>query len=123
MFYDQNEQSRILASNLEDYLGPIYASEAAYVVAFLGPEYPKRIWTAFESQQFKARFGQNAVIPIWFTSAPTGIFDESTRVGGLTFDPNQDHEGQLRNFAEVLRKKIADNAVSAESSTGTLPLG
>jgi hypothetical protein len=110
VFYDQNEQSRILAENIEDYLGPIYASEAAYVVVLLGPEYPKRIWTAFESEQFKNRFGQNAVIPIWFTTAPPGIFDESARVGGVTFDPSQEQEKQLVQIAELLRKKIAERA-------------
>ncbi len=110
VFYDHNEQSRILAENVEDYLGPVYASEAAYVVVMLGPEYPKRIWTAFESEQFKSRFGQNAVVPIWFTTAPPGIFDESTRVGGVTFDPTQEQEKQLAAIAELLRKKIAERA-------------
>src|SRR5207237_7974017 len=41
VFYDQNEQHRILAENIEDYLGPIYRTEAKFVVALLGPEYPK----------------------------------------------------------------------------------
>src|SRR5262245_19661129 len=35
VFYDANEQSRILAENVEDYLGPIYKSEASYVIAYL----------------------------------------------------------------------------------------
>ena len=95
VFYDENEQSRILAENIEDYLGPIYRSEASYVICLLGPEYPKRIWTKFESEQFKARFGEGSVIPIWFTSAPPGIFDESTRVGGLTFNPSDGIDEQM----------------------------
>ncbi len=36
VFYDKNEQHRILASDIEEYLRPIYQSEALYVVAFLG---------------------------------------------------------------------------------------
>ena len=36
VFYDKNEEHRILAENVEDYLGPIYRSEAAFVVCFLG---------------------------------------------------------------------------------------
>jgi hypothetical protein len=115
VFYDKNEQYRILAENIEDYLGPIYSSEAVYVVCFLGPEYPKRIWTKFESEQFKARFGQNAVIPVWFTTAPPGIFDESARVGGFMFDPNGDADAQLREFADLLTKKIAEKSLTAES--------
>jgi hypothetical protein len=107
VFYDENEQARILAANIEDYLGPIYASEAAFVVAFLGPEYPKRIWTAFESDQFKSRFGKKSVIPIWFTTAPPGIFDQSKDYGGITFDPNGDVEEQLQRIAKLLSEKIA----------------
>src|SRR5882672_161669 len=111
VFYDENEQSRILAENIEEYLGPIYKSEASYVICLLGPEYPKRIWTKFESEQFKNRFGEGSVIPIWFTTAPPGMFDETTRVGGLTIDPQNDVQNQLVAVAEILRKKIAYRAV------------
>jgi hypothetical protein len=108
VFYDANEQSRILAENVEDYLGPIYKSEASYVIALLGPEYPKRIWTKFESEQFKSRFGEGTVIPIWFTTSPPGMFDESTRVGGITFDPDGDVETQVAQIATLVTKKIAE---------------
>jgi hypothetical protein len=117
VFYDENEQARILAQNIEDYLGPIYSSEAAYVIALMGPAYPKRIWTEFESKQFKGRLGKNAVIPIWFSNSPPGIFDESTRVGGLTFNPGLDHEEQLQGIVEVLRKKIADTHSNWDKDT------
>lgn len=109
VFYDKNEQHRILAENVEDYLGPIYRSEARYVVILLGPEYPKRIWTKFESEQFRDRLGDGSVIPIWFTTAPPGMFDESTRVGGIQFDPTGDVDKQLRDIAELLRRKIRDD--------------
>ena len=108
VFYDQNEQHRILAEDIEDYLRPIYQSDAEFVVAFLGPEFPKRIWTKFESTQFKERFKKGAVIPVWFTTAPPGMFDESARTGGFTFDPTGDVNGQMLRLAELLRRKIAD---------------
>jgi hypothetical protein len=106
VFYDQNEQHRILAENIEDYLGPIYRSEAKFVVALLGPEYPKRIWTKFESDQFKTRFGEHAVVPIWFSDAPPGMFDETVRYGGVTFDRTKDVAPQIQNIAELLYKKL-----------------
>jgi hypothetical protein len=112
VFYDRNEQHRILAENVEDYLGPIYRSEAAYVVCLLGPDYPKRIWTKFESDQFKSRFGQGSVIPVWFTTAPPGVFDESARVGGYTFDPAGDVEAQLEQLAETLARKLSERMVA-----------
>lgn len=107
VFYDKNEQARILAEDVEEYLGPIYKSEARFVVALLGPDYPKRIWAKFESDQFKERFGQGAVIPVWFSTAPPGLFDESTRVGGYEFDMDKDLEKQIAQFAELIRQKVA----------------
>jgi hypothetical protein len=107
IFYDKNEQHRILAENVEDYLGPIYRSEATYVIVLLGKEYPKRIWTKFESDQFKERFGENTVIPIWFSDVPPGMFDETTKVGGVTFEINQNLETQIAQICELLCKKIA----------------
>ena len=116
VFFDENEQSRILAENIEDYLGPIYTSEATYVVCLLGPEYPKRVWTVFESKQFKDRFGEKAVIPIWFSTAPPGVFDESSRVGGVTFDPNSLHDTQLTSISDLLCKKILERSASGGAS-------
>lgn len=108
VFYDKNEQDRIVAENVEDYLGPIYRSEAAYVICLLGPDYPKRIWTKFESDQFKSRFGQGSVVPVWFTTAAPSIFDESLRVGGFPFDPTSDVDAQLAELANVLARKLTD---------------
>jgi hypothetical protein len=107
-FYDQNEQHRILAEDIEDYLRPIYQSDAEYVVVLLGPEYPKRVWTRFESQQFKDRFKSGAVIPVWFLNARPGIFDESSRVGGITLDPSDDINTQVEDIAELLSRKIEE---------------
>jgi hypothetical protein len=108
VFYDKNEQHRILAEDVEDYLRPIYLSDAEYVIVLLGPEYPKRIWTRFESEQFRQRFKENAVIPIWFTNVPPSAFDESTRVGGVTLDPAGGIEEQVRKIAELCRQKLAE---------------
>lgn len=109
VFYDKNEQHRILAENIEDYLGPIYRSEAQYIVALLGPQFPRRIWTKFESEQFKARFGEGSVIPIWFSDAPPGMFDESTRVGGLHYDREKDMESQVDYIVSNLILKLRES--------------
>ncbi len=109
VFYDLNEQHRILAEDIEDYLRPIYMTDAQYIIVLLSSEYPKRIWTQFESQQFKDRFKENAVIPIWFDSVPEGTFDESTRVGGCVFNTSEDSVTQVASIAELCRQKIAEN--------------
>lgn len=112
IFYDKNEQHLIFAENVEDYLAPIYSSQATYVICFLGPDYPKKVWTKFESTQFKERFGSNSVIPIWYSTSPPGIFDESARVGGFVLNPSDDVDSQIQDFADLLVKKMAERAVS-----------
>lgn len=119
-FYDRNEQHRILAEDVEDYLRPIYQTDAELVVVLLGPEYPKRVWTRFESEQFKERFKSGAVIPVWFASAPPGIFDESSRVGGITFDPSVDVDAQVQEIAELLSRKIEEKRAAKLQSTADL---
>lgn len=108
VFYDKNEAHRILAEDVEDYLGPIYRTEARFVVCLLGPEYPTRIWTKFESDQFKKRFGEGSVIPVWFTTAPPGMFDESTRVGGFTLNPESEQDSQLADLSQLLIRKMGE---------------
>jgi hypothetical protein len=108
VFYDRSEQHRILASNVEDYLAPIYRSEAQFIVALMGPDYPKRIWTKFESEQFKQRFGKKGVIPIWFAGLQMGMFDESSRVGGITFDRSLDFDAQIDDICKLLLKKLEE---------------
>jgi hypothetical protein len=105
-FYDENEQHRIIARNVEEYLGPIYRSEARYVVPFLSPDYPTRIWTKFESDQFKERFGTNAVIPIRYTTAAPGFFSDDQKYGGLRFDPSDNVDAQLLYVADTLSKRL-----------------
>ncbi|AXB59030.1 ATPase [Flavobacterium fluviale] len=108
VFYDENEQHRILASNIEDYLAPIYNSEANFVVVILSKDYPKKIWTKFESEQFKQRFGENTIIPIWFSDIDTNLFDESRKYGGLTFHIDKDFEKESERIVSILSKKLED---------------
>lgn len=119
VFYDKNEAHRILAEDIEDYLAPIYSSEARFVICLLGPDYPKRIWTKFESEQFQERFGEGSVIPVWFTTAPPGMFDESTRVGGFRFDPEADNRAQLVELTKLLVRKMGEHATESQLELGS----
>lgn len=108
VFYDKNEQHRILAKNVEDYLGPIYRSEAKFVVVLLGPQYPSRVWTKFESEQFKARFGDGSVIPIRFSDAPPGMFDMVNQIGGLSYNRDGDMDHQTSQIVDSLTRKLTE---------------
>ncbi len=109
VFYDKNEQHRILAEDVEDYLRPIYQSEAQFVVVLLGPEYPKRIWTKIESDAFRDRLADGAVIPIWFSDAPPSMFDSTRERGGFDFDRAGNQDEQVRNLNETLLAKLAES--------------
>jgi hypothetical protein len=106
VFYDQAEQHRILAQDLEEFLGPIYQSETSYVVAVLGRQYGQRRWTRFESDQFKGLFGENRVIPVWTLEAMPTAFDMSAGIGGEMFDPDGNLDAQATRIASVIGRKL-----------------
>lgn len=106
VFYDNNEQARILSTDVEEYLAPIYRSESRFIVPILSQNYPSRIWCKFEAENFKQRFGERSVIPLWLSNCPPGMFDLSNGTGGFTFDPANDKESQLDQFATLLIEKI-----------------
>ncbi len=108
VFYDLAEQHRILAQNVEAYLGPIYRAGSRYVVAVLGPKYGEKRWTLFEAEQYKERIERGEVIPIWSTEAPVGAFDSTRDIGGLKYDPSGDLNQQAAEAADVISKKLGD---------------
>ena len=123
VFYDRNEQHRILAQDVEEYLKPIYASDAQLVVCILGPDYPKRVWTKFESDQFKQRFKSGEVIPIILNTAPLGVFDSATKVGYVTWDRTKDFDEQLHEAAAVLVRKCAEIRTRKKAEPSAAPNG
>ncbi|MEP5230888.1 MAG: TIR domain-containing protein [Alloalcanivorax sp.] len=108
VFYDKHEQHRILANDVEEYLAPIYRSESRFVLVLLSKDYPRKIWTKFESDNFKHRFGENAVVPIWYADSPAGMFDESRKFGGITFEPAENLLCQAREIAAALSQMMEE---------------
>lgn len=108
VFYDLNEQHRILAEDVEEYLAPIYSSDAQLVICVLGPDYPKKIWTKFESTQFRQRFKSGEVVPVVLDTAPPGMFDEAARVGHIPWNTKGDPADQTHSILQLLLKKHAE---------------
>jgi hypothetical protein len=115
VFYDKNEEHRILGADVETYLAPIYERGCRFVIAVLGPKYGEKRWTIFESDHFKERFGDGNVIPIWEKNSLPSAFDITRGIGFLTFDPEADPHDEARRLAGVIKKKY-DEALIA--STG-----
>ncbi|MBX9659125.1 MAG: TIR domain-containing protein [Nitrospiraceae bacterium] len=114
IWYDYDDQHLILAENVEDYLAPIYRTEASYVIVLLGKDYPRKIWTKFESDNFKTRFGENAVIPISFSDAPAGFFSVIGEKGGLFLHVDGNVDAQLSEFADILCRRISADRQAAK---------
>ncbi len=116
VFYDENEQHRIIAERVEEYLGPIYRRDADYIVALLSGDYPTRIWTKFESDIFRERFGENAVIPIRFTDTRPGFFSEEAEYGGLPFHRTGDVDAQVEEIVETLCRRLVTDRQEEEKA-------
>lgn len=116
VFYDENEQHRILGNGVEALLAPIYASECRFVIAVLGPTYGEKRWTIFESEQFQERFDDGHVIPIWDRDACPTAFDRTRSIGYLTFDPNADPRDEARRLATTITQKYDEEIIA---TTGT----
>jgi len=115
VFYDKNEQHRMLAQDVEEYLRPIYPSEAQFVVVLLGKDYPKRIWTKIESDAFQARFSEGAVIPIWFSDVDVSTFDISRKACGITWNVDGDPVPQSQVICNLLVQKLAESRNQAKA--------
>jgi len=83
VFYDKNEQHRIVATDVEDYLHPIYQSEAKFVICIINDDYPKRIWTKFEEKAMAKRVGES-IIPILVGDTQSSAFSSLNDIGYLT---------------------------------------
>jgi len=105
VFYDLNEQARIVGANIQAFLAPIYASDSRFVIAVLGRMYGEKRWTIFESDQFKERFDDGHVIPIWDKDALPSRFDEARNIGYLTFDSAADPHDEAARLAKIIKDK------------------
>lgn len=106
VFYDFNEQHKIIGEDLTDYFEPIYKSDAEFIIVFLDRNYPRKLWTNFESDKFKERFGEHAVIPIIFKGCEPTQFDKLANIGYLSFDPEKEQSEQIKSIADIIVKKL-----------------
>jgi hypothetical protein len=109
VFFDEVERDRMLGEDLRSYLAPIYASGAEVVLVLLGPEYPKRYWTAFEEDQYSGRIAEGSVFPVWTPDAKPTFASELTDKGALVFTslapPSEEVEKAIDDLGAALEKR------------------
>jgi len=106
VFYDFNEQHRILGEDVEAFLEPIYRSGSRLVVAVLGKTYGLKRWTLFEAGAYKDRIDAGQVVGIWARDVPASPFDSLRGRGQLSFDPAGDLAAQAREHGASIIKKV-----------------
>lgn len=109
VFYDKNEQHRIVASDVEDYLGPIYNSESEFIIVLLSSSYPRRIWTKFESDAFDHRIGKT-VIPVLIDGFNQNFTDKMTDIGHFSISSDGDDLSyQINSICECLCQRLIEH--------------
>lgn len=111
VFFDETEAARILGEDLEELFGPIYESEADYVVAVLGPKYGVKRWTRFESDAFRDRFEKGEVFFVWSRELPQTVWDKSHERGGFDYDPTEPLDPQAQKLAAQVAARIEKDAL------------
>lgn len=121
VFYDKDEQHRIIAEDVEEYLVPIYRTEALFVVPILSPEYPQRIWAKIESDAFRNRFGEGAIIPLKTERVVDGFFNDYMRYGFISIDMTGDLDSQVDEIADTLSKRMMEERSKGEPADDGVP--
>ena len=109
VFYDAEEQHRSIARPVEEYLTPIYRSEAMFVIPIISPDYPTRIWTKIESDSFKDRFGSNSVIPILLDTTREGFFSDEQKYGHLSIKMKDNIDEQISKICDTLCRRLVED--------------
>ena len=112
VFFDEVERDRMLGEDLRSYLAPIYASGAEIVLVVLGPEYPKRYWTAFEQDQYNGRIAKGSVIPVWTPDAKPTFASDLTEKGALTFTSVTPGPGEIERAVDDLGSALEKRIVT-----------
>ncbi|MBN7783893.1 TIR domain-containing protein [Ponticoccus gilvus] len=107
VFYDRQEEQRMLAQDIEEYLEPIYRSEAKYVLCIIDDEYSKKMWPRFEVTKFEERLGDGAVIPILIGNFKDHVFSKIEKVGHFRIK-NEKPEAEVKELVELLAQKMLE---------------
>lgn len=107
VFYDENAVADMLGQDLDSYFEPIYKSEARFVIAMIDSTYPNKVWTAFESDKYRSRLGENSVIPILFEDVNPLPTDPLFKKCYARIDStNTDLLGQISHIGQLLIQKM-----------------
>lgn len=106
VFYDKDASAEILGRNVEEYLEPIYRSDAKYVVVLVDEAYANKVWTVVESKAYRDKWDKDEVIPIIFDGYQPSPFDKLYGKGYARIYTDKDIAHQVRDFVNNLIVKL-----------------
>jgi len=105
VFYDKNEQHRLLAEDIEEYLAPIYNSDAQLVICILGPDYPKRIWTEVRIGPIQGALQERRSDTNHLLQRGIGDVRRSAAGGHIKWDREADSAPRFRRLSKFCARK------------------
>ncbi|GGK90814.1 toll/interleukin-1 receptor domain-containing protein [Mangrovihabitans endophyticus] len=112
VFYDFNEQDRLLGSRCDDYLERAFLQQSRFVVVMPTITYGTRRSHLYEVELFREKLPRDRLLPIFDISKPRGPFDSLFDQGHLWLEPDQELAPQAAHHAEVISKKIGSDVAA-----------
>ena len=106
VFYDNDASSEMLGKDLKEYFEPIYKSDAKYVIVLMDEFYSNKVWTLFESESYRKKWDENAVIPVIFDNYQPSVNDKLYSIGYKRMYTDSDINQQVQQFVSELILKL-----------------
>ena len=90
---------------MEEYLEPIYRSEAKFVICIVDAEYSRRMWPRIEVTKFEERLGNGEIVPVLVDAQEEGVFSRIEKIGHFRVKRPSMLE-DISRLGELLSKKI-----------------
>jgi hypothetical protein len=124
VFFDESERHQMLGEDLREYLAPIYASGAEFVLVILGPEYPKRY--CVRARPVSRAYRETQRDPDLDATAEPIFASELTDKGAIVFSSATPQPEEIEAAIDDLGRKLEQRAAAASdpasSSEEQLPL-
>lgn len=113
VFYDFNEQDRLLGVSVDEFLEDVFTRQSRFAVVVLSNAYGRRRSHTFEADILRDVVPPNRLLPIYDTARPCGPFEKLFQHGHLWLDSSAEIEPQAVRHAEIISRKIGSAVVDA----------
>ncbi|RPE39110.1 TIR domain-containing protein [Streptomyces sp. Ag109_O5-1] len=113
VFYDFNEQDRLLGVNIDEFLEDVFVRQSRFVAVVLSNAFGLRRSHCFEAEILQGKVPRQRLLPIYETAHSCSPFDSLFHHGYLWLNSTEDLATQAGKHAEIISKKIAHAVLDA----------